>query len=108
MTLNVPNNIDSVVLMLNDLGSDKVEKDASSFVVHPNESRGISWTIKESIESLKSHAESLEDTAVVLGLGGRYSPGVALMTIHLQEKIATAPTECSRIIKISDGRFQVF
>lgn len=48
----------------------------------------------------------LDETATYLGLGGRYCPGVALMNIHLQETIASAPPKCAGQIKVVENRFE--
>lgn len=102
-----PNTVDSALLMLKDLGATNINRDSPCIDIYPQEALGEKWTIISSVSELESYASHLDETATYLGLGGRYSPGVALMSIHLQETIATAPPECARQIQVVGNRFEV-
>lgn len=103
-----PQTESSVILMLQDMGSENVCRDYAGLEISPEEAGGLTWKFKDPLSDLVAYADSMEETGVYLGLGGRYTPGVALMCIHIEEEIATAPVGASRIIEIVDGSIEAY
>lgn len=95
----------SVVLMLRNMGAKEVG--SPPIEIFPEESDGVRWLIDNSVSELASYADSLESAGVEAGVGGKYCPGVALLSIHIQEKIATASAGVAKKIKIYNGRIKV-
>lgn len=86
----MPSVRDSIKLMLEDMGVRDFSPENERFYISPSEASGAEWILEVTLDELEEHAEYLRDAAEYLGLGGKYSPGVALMSIHIEEEIATA------------------
>lgn len=79
--------LSSVELLLQKMGAEKITSNSNEFQISPPEAHGQIWTIKESLDSLEAHAQYLESAGIEAGVGGLYTPGVALMGIHIEEEM---------------------
>lgn len=65
---------------------------------------GRMFLLAESTQSLAQRADDLTESAIMaLGQGGSVAPGIALLSIHIDEALATARDTDTRLILIDGG-----
>lgn len=94
--------IDSLILMLQNMGSGEIDMESSELKIAPEWDDGNTWTIKHSFDELARHAEAMENDGLQAGVGGP-SPGVGLLWIHIEEEILTAPKDSVKEMEIIEG-----